>query len=78
MENPNERLEIVCTTEDQVQESLITGELKRAEIKFVVRSFEDTAYDGLFSKNYGHSQLLVLEHDADRAKSIIREVLSAP
>ena len=78
MVNPDERLEIVLTTEDQMQESLIVGELKNARIKYVVRSFDDSAFDGVISMHFGHSQILVLEHDIERAKEVIREVLSKP
>ena len=75
MENPDEQLVIVYTTEDQVQESLIIGALEKAEIKYTVRSFEDSAYDGLFTRHYGHSQILVFEHDAEQAKLIVSDLI---
>ncbi len=74
MENPEEELVVVFTTEDQVQESLIVGELNHAGIENVVRSYEDSAYDGIYETKYGHSQILVLEHDEEAAKEILQNM----
>ncbi len=76
MENPNENLVIAFTTQDHVQESLVTGALDNAGIEYVVRSFEDSTFDGLFNREKGHSQILVLEHEKDKANEVISHTLS--
>jgi hypothetical protein len=38
-----------------------------------IRSFHDTAYDGLFQAQYGWGVLRVAEADLDEAKRIIQE-----
>lgn len=38
-----------------------------------IRSFHDTAYDGLFQKQYGWGVLRVAEENFEKAEKIIRE-----
>lgn len=69
-------LTIVYTLEDQVDESVIKDALDKAGIKHVIRTFVDSAYDGIFIPQRGYGEVLVEENDAARAKEIITAVTS--
>ena len=82
MENPNAPIDegkmvVIQTFDDEIQEALAIGALKDARMKYVIRSFEDHAYDGLFTLSRGHSQVLVLESESEKAKRIIDVALSS-
>jgi mannose/fructose/N-acetylgalactosamine-specific phosphotransferase system component IIB len=77
MENPNENLVPAFTAEDDIQEALIRSALEDAEIEFVIQEYHDTAYDRIYEQIYGHSRILVLEHDMEKAQSIIKDTLGA-
>lgn len=78
MDYTDENLVPVCTTNDGVHESLITGALEDAGIRYVVQSFHDEAFDGLFEETHGHSRVLVLEEDREKAEEIINQVSTPP
>jgi len=42
-------------------------------IKSVIRSFHDTAYDGIFQKQYGWGVIMVAEENLSRAREIVSE-----
>ena len=82
MENPHTPIDdgnmvVIQTFEDEIQEALAIGALNEAGIKYVIRSFEDHAYDGLFTLSRGHSQALVLEDESVKAKEIVNAALSS-
>ena len=52
----------------------ISQSLNEAEIPFVVKSFLDTAYDGLYLPQKGWGAVMVPEAFAERAERIISEV----
>ncbi|HOL92931.1 MAG TPA: DUF2007 domain-containing protein [bacterium] len=74
MDYTDENLVPVGTTNDEVHETLIKGALDDAGIRYVVQSFHDEAFDGLFEETYGHSRILVFEDDAEKAEEIISQV----
>ncbi|MDA8164511.1 MAG: DUF2007 domain-containing protein [Desulfobacteraceae bacterium] len=46
-------------------------------IRALLRSFHDTAYDGIFQRQYGWGVLLVAETDFERAREIAAAWLAA-
>ncbi|MDX9754329.1 MAG: DUF2007 domain-containing protein [bacterium] len=74
MENPEEKLIAIYTTLDAIQEALIRGALEEAGIQYLVRSYHDLAMDGMYEKTFGHSQILVFEHQLAEAKQMIDDL----
>lgn len=66
---------LVYTLRNQVESSLIEAALKEAGIKFIIRDFTDSAYDGIFIAQKGYGQVLVEEADQKPAAEIIAAVL---
>ena len=56
---------------NQIEAQVIEGALRAAGIKFVIRTFEDRAYNGIFIPQKGYGQVLVEEKDKERAEEII-------
>ena len=48
--------------------------LKEAEIPYLIKSFQDTAYDGLFVFQKGWAMVLVPEAFREEAKRLLAEV----
>ncbi len=61
----------VHTLENQIEAQVIENALREAGIKFVIRTFEDRAYNGIFIPQKGYGQVLVEEKDRSRAEEII-------
>ncbi|MBU1078716.1 MAG: hypothetical protein KKH98_15560 [Spirochaetes bacterium] len=47
--------------------------LSEKQIRFMVRSYEDAAYDGLFTLAKGKGKILVFEKDHSMAESLLIE-----
>lgn len=45
--------------------------LETNEIQFLIRSYEDAAYDGLFTLAKGKGKILVFEKDLKKAEDIL-------
>ena len=60
--------------ENRFEGDRICQTLQEAEIPFVVKSFLDTAYDGLYVPQKGWGMVLVPETFAEEAERIISEV----
>ena len=60
--------------ENRFEGDRISQSLKEAEIPFMIKSFLDTAYDGLYVPQKGWGMVLVPEALVDEAESIISEV----
>ncbi len=71
-------LTTVYTLQDQVDASVVETALKEAGIKHVIRTFVDSAYDGIFIPQRGYGDVQVEESDAERAKEIITAVTTQP
>jgi hypothetical protein len=69
-------LTVVYTLQDQVDLSVIRPALGQAGIKYMIRTFTDSAYDGIFIPQRGYGEVLVEESDAAKAKEIIAAVTS--
>ncbi|RLA78892.1 MAG: hypothetical protein DRG36_05670 [Deltaproteobacteria bacterium] len=64
----------VTVVENKFEADLIADALSREGIRHLVRSYEDTAYDGIFVLQKGWGAILVAEEDEGRALEIIREL----
>jgi hypothetical protein len=71
-------LTVVYTLQDQVDASVIKSALEEAGIKHIIRTFVDSAYDGIFIPQRGYGEVLVEENDVAKAKEIITDVTSQP
>jgi hypothetical protein len=60
--------------ENRFEGDRISQSLREAEIPFMIKSFLDTAYDGLYVPQKGWGMVLVPEALVDEAESIISEV----
>jgi len=69
-------LKVVYTLQNQVDASVIGPALDRSGVKHVIRTFIDSAYDGIFIPQRGYGEVLVEENDAAKAKEIITAVTS--
>ncbi len=65
----------VYTLKDQVEENIVAGALGEAGIKFIIRPFSDTAYDGIFVAQKGYGLVMVEEEDKFEAEEIIKGAL---
>jgi len=69
------RTRIVCTLDDVLEASAVSQILDAEGVSYMIRTFEDTAYDGLFTQTKGWGQVIVMEADADRARDLLAEYL---
>ncbi|MCD5401917.1 DUF2007 domain-containing protein [candidate division NPL-UPA2 bacterium] len=67
---------LAYTFQNVVEESRIRTALEGEGIEVLVRSFEDSAYNGIFTLQKGNGQIRVFEKDAEKAKKIIEECCS--
>jgi len=70
----NERLVDLCITENEAHELQITSALDEAEIDYTVLSLHDHAYDGVIQLTHGHSKIMVLENEFDKAIEILNSL----
>ena len=61
----------VFTLRDRFEADLITRELEKEGIPVLIRSFRDTAYDGIYIPQKGWGEVRVPEKEQERAKEII-------
>ena len=64
----------VTVVENKFEADLIADALSKEGIRHVVRSYEDTAYNGIFVLQKGWGAILVAEEDEERALEIIGEL----
>lgn len=67
---------LVYTFQNVIEESRIRTALEEQGIEVMVRSFEDSAYNGIFALQKGLGQISVFEKDTAKAKKIIEECCS--
>ena len=60
--------------ENRFEGDRISHSLQEAEIPFMIKSFLDTAYDGLYVPQKGWGMVLVPEAFVEDAKKVISEV----
>lgn len=61
----------IYTLKNQIEAQVIEEALREAGIKFIIRSFEDRAYNGIFVPQKGYGQVFVEEGDRQRAEKVI-------
>ena len=64
----------VETVENRFEGDRISQALQDAGIPFLIKSFLDTAYDGLYIPQKGWGVVMVPEKDREEAKRLISEV----
>lgn len=47
--------------------------LKNNKIQFIVQSFEDSAYDGLYTLSQGKGRIMIFSGDLDKAKVLLKK-----
>ena len=62
---------------NEAEANVIQSVLEEHGITAEIRSFHDTAYDGLFQSQYGWGVILVAESDFPEALGIVREWMRA-
>jgi hypothetical protein len=60
------------TVQNRFEGELLAGALERSGVDFFLRTFEDTAYDGLFVAQEGWGVLWVAPEDRQIAKDILK------
>lgn len=61
----------VFTLKNRFEADIIKGELEKERIPVLIRSFRDTAYDGIYIPQKGWGEVRVPEKDKKRAEEII-------
>jgi hypothetical protein len=59
---------------NQIESNIITELLEESDIPFFIRGYHDTAYNGIFTGQFGFGDLYVREDFLTRAVSLIRQV----
>ena len=59
--------------QNDAEAQAIKAVLAEHGIKAAIRSFHDTAYDGLYQKQYGWGVIRVAEEELERARLIVEE-----
>jgi type III secretory pathway lipoprotein EscJ len=69
----NSALKKLMKPENQAEANVIKSVLEEHGIVAEIKSFHDTAYDGLFQSQYGWGLILVSEEDFAKAERIVEE-----
>ncbi len=64
----------VGTVENRFEGDRISQALEQAGIQFFIKSFLDTAYDGLYLPQKGWGVVMVSESDQEEAERLISEI----
>jgi hypothetical protein len=64
----------VATVENKFEADVLTNTLKKECIPVMVRSFHDTAYDGIYIPQKGWGIILVPAEDKDKAEELIASI----
>lgn len=67
----------VATVDNKFEADVLSNTLKKECIPVMVRSFHDTAYDGIYIPQKGWGIILVPAEDKDKAEEIIASVKSS-
>jgi hypothetical protein len=67
----------VATVDNKFEADVLSNTLKKECIPVMVRSFHDTAYDGIYIPQKGWGIILVPAEDKDKAEEIIASVKDA-
>jgi type III secretory pathway lipoprotein EscJ len=69
----NEALKTLMKPENEAEANVIKAVLEEHGIYAEIKSFHDTAYDGLFQSQYGWGLIRVSEADFTEAQRIVKE-----
>jgi hypothetical protein len=61
------------TLQNRFEGELLSAALERSGVDFILRTFEDTAYDGLFVAQEGWGVLWVTPEDRQLAEDIVQK-----
>ncbi len=76
-EREREALEVfvkIATVENKFEADVLSNTLKKECIPVMVRTFHDTAYDGIYSPQKGWGIILVPAEDKNKAEEIIASI----
>jgi deoxyribose-phosphate aldolase len=64
----------LTTLENRFETDLVTQALDEEGIDYFIKSFQDSAYDGLFVTQKGYALLFVDENQKERARTLVEQV----
>lgn len=64
----------IAVIENRFEADLLSDALAHEGIEHVIRSFQDSAYDGLYVTQKGYAQLLTDEKDKEAALAILDDI----
>lgn len=76
MNEPNDRFVAVHTLNNRFEADLLMDALQKEGITALLRSFEETAFDGLFVSQKGWGRIMVPEESKSAAEQVIRPLLA--
>lgn len=66
----------ILTLSSQIEATRIKDILDSNEIPYIIRSFHDSAYDGLFQNQYGWGVLEADETDEAKILELVKDILT--
>lgn len=69
-----ENFKKITVAENKFEADLIAQTLQQEGIPYMIRSYHDTAYDGIFIPQKGWAAVMVPEEEEERAGDIIAEL----
>jgi len=63
----------LCNTTSEIEALSIKALLEDEGIECIVRSYQDTAYNGIYTLLKGWGDILVREEDLERATKLLKE-----
>jgi Putative prokaryotic signal transducing protein len=69
-----ENFKKVTVAENKFEADLISQTLQQEGIPCLIRSYHDTAYDGIFIPQKGWAAIMVPEESKEKAKAVIAEL----
>jgi hypothetical protein len=67
----------VYRLENAVHANFVETMLKEEGIPFFIRTYKDTAYDGIFTASNGWGEVITREEDSEKAGQLIKDVLES-
>ncbi|MDF2874154.1 MAG: hypothetical protein K0R22_837 [Sporomusa sp.] len=64
----------IATIEDEFEAQILESILAERQIKFYLKSFHDSAYDGLFQRNFGWGALFGTKDNEKEILEIIEDI----
>jgi len=67
----------IITVENQFESDVVSDALRKESIPLLVRTFQDTAYNGIYVAQKGWGVIMVPEEFKEKAKAIANAVLAS-